>query len=64
MMSLDAQITDAQLKAHAAKTLGCKMFHAREAVRLCFARGDFPAIQDLDDLTLEYLALALVKDKP
>jgi hypothetical protein len=60
-MTLTEQIDAATMKAREAKTDGCRMFHARACIRLRFERGDFDAIQHLDNVTLEALAMALIK---
>jgi hypothetical protein len=62
-MDLNEQITDATMKAHAAKTQGCRMFHARACIRLRIERGDFNMLAVIDEALIEGLAVALLREK-
>jgi hypothetical protein len=56
-------MTDFTTKLRAARTLGCRIWLARQEVQARFERGDYSHIlQTLDEVTKEALARALIRE--
>lgn len=49
------------LACYHAKDRDLKLVHARRVVEIRYERGEFPEIALMDDLTLEALALSILK---